>query len=89
MENTRDDTESSQHKSPGDKQSASVSLDSKDNNLRNKELNDEEKYDSLSCTSASQILWSAGMLSEPIPNGFYSAVAVSIYFSCFRYIFLF
>ncbi|XP_057792364.1 serine/threonine-protein kinase EDR1-like isoform X2 [Salvia miltiorrhiza] len=75
MENRRDDTESSQHRSPGDKQSGSVSLDSKDNNLRNKELNDEEKYDMSSCTSASQILWTTGMLSEPIPNGFYSIVA--------------
>ncbi|KAH6833516.1 Mitogen activated protein kinase kinase like protein [Perilla frutescens var. hirtella] len=42
--------------------------------MRNKELDDEEKYDKSSHISASQILWSTGMLSEPIPNGFYSVV---------------
>ena len=78
MENTRGDTESSHHRSPGDQPCGSVSLDFKDNSMRNKELNDEEKYDISSCTSATQILWSTGMLSEPIPNGFYSIVAVSI-----------
>ncbi|GFP78760.1 serine/threonine-protein kinase edr1 [Phtheirospermum japonicum] len=52
----------------------SLSLVSKDENLRNKELNDKEKYDRLSYKRASQILWSEGMLSEPIPNGFYSVV---------------
>ncbi|XP_047949729.1 probable serine/threonine-protein kinase SIS8 [Salvia hispanica] len=75
MENTRGDTESSHHRSPGDQPCGSVSLDFKDNSMRNKELNDEEKYDISSCTSATQILWSTGMLSEPIPNGFYSIVA--------------
>ncbi|KAG6404926.1 hypothetical protein SASPL_132503 [Salvia splendens] len=75
MENTRGDTESSHHRSPGDQPCGSVSLDFKDNNMRNKELNDEEKYDISSCTSATQILWSTGVLSEPIPNGFYSIVA--------------
>lgn len=78
MENTRDDSESSQHRSPGAvKKSGSVSLDSKDKNMRNKEPIGEEKYDTTSCISASQILWSTGMLSEPIPNGFYSVVPVS------------
>ncbi|KAL1560611.1 mitogen-activated protein kinase kinase kinase [Salvia divinorum] len=52
-----------------------VSLKSKYNNMRNKELNDEEMCDTSSCTSEIQILWSTGMLSEPIPNGFYSIVA--------------
>lgn len=30
---------------------------------------------------ASQLLWDTGMLCEPIPNGFYSVVPVSIFFS--------
>ncbi|KAL1555678.1 mitogen-activated protein kinase kinase kinase [Salvia divinorum] len=75
MENTRGDTESSHHRSPGDQPRGFVSLDFKEHNMRNKELNDEEKYDISPCTSATQILWSTGMLSEPIPNGFYSIVA--------------
>lgn len=77
MKNTLDDIESSQHRSPGVKESGSVSSGFKDRNMRNKEPNDEERYDSSSCISASQILWSTGMLSESIPNGFYSVVPVS------------
>ncbi|XP_042066724.1 serine/threonine-protein kinase EDR1-like [Salvia splendens] len=52
----------------------SISLESRNENLRRKEYNNKEKYDRLSYKRASQILWSTGMLSEPIPNGFYSAV---------------
>ncbi|KAI3457132.1 hypothetical protein Pfo_013795 [Paulownia fortunei] len=82
MEDTRDDAEPSENRSPSAawwpsdfvEKFGSVSLDSKDNNLRNKELNDKEKYVRSSCITASQTLWSTGMLSEPIPNGFYSVV---------------
>lgn len=33
--------------------------------------------DGLLSNSASNILWSTGSLSEPIPNGFYSVIPVS------------
>lgn len=56
----------------------SVSLDSNDENSRRKEYNVNEKSGSWSSNKASQILWRTGMLSEPIPNGFYSIVAVSL-----------
>ncbi|EPS58941.1 hypothetical protein M569_15871, partial [Genlisea aurea] len=52
----------------------SVSLDSKDQNMRNKDSGSQEKCDMLSPKRASQTLWSEGVLSEPIPNGFYSIV---------------
>ncbi|KAK8519350.1 hypothetical protein V6N12_025390 [Hibiscus sabdariffa] len=44
---------------------------------------------SLSSLTASQILWSTGMLSEPIPNGFYSVtppVLVASLYSCNNWI---
>lgn len=80
MEDMRDDNQPSEHNSPSgtwwpsdfSDSFGSISLDSKDENLRTK-----EKYDKLSYKRASQILWSTGMLSEPIPNGFYSVVPVS------------
>lgn len=56
----------------------SVSLDSVKETMRDKELVENENYDRLSYKTASQVLWSRGMLSEPIPNGFYSVVPVSI-----------
>lgn len=34
--------------------------------------------DGLPSNSASNILWSTGSLSEPIPNGFYSVIPVSL-----------
>ncbi|XP_004487153.1 uncharacterized protein [Cicer arietinum] len=52
----------------------SVALDSQDETVNNKgslRLSDE---DVLSPLKASQILWRTGMLSEPIPNGFYSVI---------------
>nr|GMD38348.1 serine/threonine-protein kinase EDR1-like isoform X1 [Ipomoea batatas] len=52
----------------------SVSLDAKDETQRNEVLTDSEVYDSVLCQTASQILWKTGMLSEPIPNGFYSVI---------------
>lgn len=55
----------------------SVSLDSKEEILRNKEPTYNVEDGLLSCKMASQILWSTGILSEPIPNGFYYVVPVS------------
>ncbi|PIN02573.1 Non-specific serine/threonine protein kinase [Handroanthus impetiginosus] len=82
MEDTQDDPGPSEQRSPSAtwwhsdfaENFGSISLESKDENLGNKEFNNKEKYDSLSYKSASQILWSTGMLSGPIPNGFYSVV---------------
>lgn len=67
----------------------SVSLDAKDETQRNEVLTDSEVYDSVLCQTASQILWKTGMLSEPIPNGFYSVIPVSTeglkhsFYACF------
>ncbi|XP_011083006.1 serine/threonine-protein kinase EDR1-like isoform X3 [Sesamum indicum] len=82
MEDMQDDAGPSEEKSPRAawwpsdfvEKFGSVSLDSKDSKPKNKELNDKEKYDRPSSITASQILWRTGMLSEPIPNGFYSVV---------------
>ncbi|KAL8510829.1 hypothetical protein ACS0TY_017588 [Phlomoides rotata] len=82
MEDMRDDNRPSEHSSssarwwPSDfsENFGSISLDSKDENLRSNEYNNKEAYDRLSYRSASQILWATGMLSEPIPHGFYSVV---------------
>ncbi|CAI9089210.1 OLC1v1023742C1 [Oldenlandia corymbosa var. corymbosa] len=52
----------------------SVSLDTKEEVLRNKRSISKDGYDSSSHQTASQILWSTGMLSDPIPNGFFSVV---------------
>ncbi|XP_057547970.1 probable serine/threonine-protein kinase SIS8 isoform X1 [Amaranthus tricolor] len=50
----------------------SVSLNSQEDNLSCKETIRHSEGDEPS--TASQILWSTGVLSEPIPNGFYSVV---------------
>ncbi|KAK7342440.1 hypothetical protein VNO80_25392 [Phaseolus coccineus] len=52
----------------------SVSLSSQDQTLNNKELSGRSNQDVMSPQKASQILWRTGMLSEPIPNGFYSVI---------------
>ncbi|KAG6748582.1 hypothetical protein POTOM_048511 [Populus tomentosa] len=52
----------------------SVSLLSQEDTLRNKELHKNYEEDGLSSQTASQVLWSTGMLSEQIPNGFYSVI---------------
>lgn len=36
-------------------------------------------HDELPSNSASNILWTTGSLSEPIPNGFYSVIPVSFF----------
>ncbi|KAJ7948444.1 putative Protein kinase [Quillaja saponaria] len=51
----------------------SVSLGSQEEILSNKSHGDSEQ-DVLSPQKASQILWRTGVLSEPIPNGFYSVI---------------
>ncbi|WJX44652.1 mitogen-activated protein kinase kinase kinase [Trifolium repens] len=52
----------------------SVSLETRDETLNNKESPRLSNQDFMSPQRASQILWHTGMLSEPIPNGFYSVV---------------
>ncbi|EXC00241.1 Serine/threonine-protein kinase [Morus notabilis] len=52
----------------------SVSLGSQDETLSNTESPRSSDQDVLSSQKASQILWRTGVLSEPIPNGFYSVV---------------
>lgn len=64
----------------------SVSLSSQDETLNNKESPRHSNRDVMSPQKASQILWRTGMLSEPIPNGFYSVIPVSICF-CFTLLF--
>ncbi|KAI4333845.1 hypothetical protein L6164_018604 [Bauhinia variegata] len=52
----------------------SVSLGSQEETLNNKDSLRHSEQDVLSPQNASQILWRTGMLSEPIPNGFYSVM---------------
>ncbi|RDY12432.1 Serine/threonine-protein kinase EDR1, partial [Mucuna pruriens] len=52
----------------------SFSLGSQDETLSNKESSQHFDKDVLSSQKASQTLWHTGMLSEPIPNGFYSVI---------------
>ncbi|KVH88815.1 hypothetical protein Ccrd_025406 [Cynara cardunculus var. scolymus] len=54
----------------------SVSLDSKKETLNHRRSMSSSTYDRFlsQSQSASQILWSTGVLSEPIPNGFYSVI---------------
>lgn len=52
----------------------SVSLGSQEETLTNEEFKSNIEEEELSSQKASQILWSSGMLSEPIPNGFYSVI---------------
>jgi len=56
----------------------SVALDSQDQTVNNNESPRHSDKDVLSPLKASQILWRTGMLSEPIPNGFYSLIPVRI-----------
>lgn len=56
----------------------SVSLGSEGEALGNKESHRSSEEDQLTPQRASQILWRTGMLSEKIPNGFYSVILVSL-----------
>ncbi|KAK4714450.1 hypothetical protein R3W88_020357 [Solanum pinnatisectum] len=83
MEERGDEVGPSEQRSPGAacwpsdfvEKFGSITLDSKEENLRNKELSENEIHDRLPCQTASQILWKTGTLSDPIPNGFYSVIA--------------
>lgn len=59
---------------------ASVSFGSQEESLSNKESPTNFEQDGFSSRTASQILWSTGMLSDPIPNGFYSVIPVRTVF---------
>lgn len=54
----------------------SVSLDSKKETINHRRSMSSSTYDRFlsQSQSASQILWRTGVLSEPIPNGFYSII---------------
>ncbi|KAI4325156.1 hypothetical protein MLD38_030577 [Melastoma candidum] len=53
---------------------ASASLSSPEESLNNQESPRNVDQEASSSRTASQALWSTGMLSEPIPNGFYSVI---------------
>ncbi|CAK8536310.1 unnamed protein product [Lathyrus sativus] len=84
MEETREDAGPSEQGSsnvnvswwPSDfvEKFGSVALDSQDETINNKESSRHSDKDVLSPMKASQILWRTGVLSEPIPNGFYSVI---------------
>ncbi|XP_059659768.1 serine/threonine-protein kinase EDR1-like isoform X2 [Cornus florida] len=83
MEETRDDAGPAEQRTrhatwwPSDfiEKFGSVSLDSKVETLSTKDSDNYNEHDDrLSSQTASQILWKTGMLSEPIPNGFYSVI---------------
>ncbi|XP_031256032.1 serine/threonine-protein kinase EDR1-like isoform X2 [Pistacia vera] len=82
MEETRDDAGSVEQGPPNAtwwtqdfmEKFASVSFGSQEESLSNKESPTNFEQDGFSSQTASQILWSTGMLSDPIPNGFYSVI---------------
>ncbi|XP_058730442.1 serine/threonine-protein kinase EDR1-like [Vicia villosa] len=82
MEGTREDARPSEQRQsnvshwPSDfvGKFGSVSLGPQDETLSNKESPRYSNQDFMSPQRASQVLWHTGMLSEPIPNGFYSVV---------------
>ncbi|KAI4385046.1 hypothetical protein MLD38_003116 [Melastoma candidum] len=53
---------------------ASVSLSSQEESVSNQESPRNADQDSSPSQTASQTLWSTGMLSDSIPNGFYSVI---------------
>ena len=67
----------------------SASLNSSNNSSSDKQLISENVYDNYSSQTASQILWSTGMLSGPIPDGFYSVIHVRTVTKLLLYICLF
>ncbi|XP_010524066.1 PREDICTED: serine/threonine-protein kinase EDR1 isoform X2 [Tarenaya hassleriana] len=52
----------------------SISLGSQEETSTSKDSPRNREQDVLTSNKASHILWSTGMLSEPIPNGFYSVI---------------
>lgn len=84
MEETREDAGSSEPE-PGPSNSTwwpsgfmekfhSVSLVSPEETLNSKESASKSEQDDLSFQTASQILWTSGTYTGPIPNGFYSVI---------------
>lgn len=57
----------------------SVNLGSQEDTSSNNNSPRDLGQDGLPSNSASNILWSTGSLSEPIPNGFYSVIPVSYF----------
>ncbi|KAJ8749296.1 hypothetical protein K2173_018778 [Erythroxylum novogranatense] len=82
MEDTRDDTGSTEQGLPNSawwgsdfiEKFESASLLSQDDSLSNRESPRSSEEDGLPSQTASQILWNTGILSERIPNGFYSVI---------------
>ncbi|KAM7270890.1 hypothetical protein ACFE04_030104 [Oxalis oulophora] len=82
MEETRDDAGPPEHGASGSswwtsdfmEKFDSVSISSQEESLSNRESPRNFEQDGVCPQTASQILWSTGMLSEPIPNGFYSVI---------------
>lgn len=54
----------------------SLSFGGHEDSLIHKDLPQNSEIEGLSPQTASQILWSTGVLSESIPNGFYSVIPV-------------
>lgn len=54
----------------------SISLDSQEGTSGLNEPSSNAEHDDLPSQTASEILWTTGMLSGPIPNGFYSIIPV-------------
>lgn len=50
---------------------------SQEENYSTKESRRNFGHDGMSCYKASNMLWSTGSFSDPIPHGFYSVIQVS------------
>ncbi|KAM7276654.1 hypothetical protein ACFE04_018520 [Oxalis oulophora] len=82
MEETRDDAGQAEHGPSNStwwtsdfmEKFESVTVSSQEEPLSNRESPRNFEQDGLCSQTASQVLWSTGMLSEPIPNGFYSVL---------------
>lgn len=76
MEESREDAGPSGQGSPLDfiEKFRSFSFVSQEEKLRSKGLNSNTDQDRLLSQTASQFFWRTGMLSDPIPNGFYSVI---------------
>lgn len=85
MEESREDAGPSGQGSPLDfiEKFRSFSFVSQEEKLRSKGLNSNTDQDRLLSQTASQFFWRTGMLSDPIPNGFYSVIPVSSESDCF------
>lgn len=83
MEETRDDAGPSEKGAPNAawwnpdfmEKFGSLSFGAREDSSTHRE-SPRSELECLSSETASQILWSTGVLSEPIPNGFYSVIPV-------------